>query len=155
MIHVVNYLKNFKYCHLLPNTYYLSMFLLTRELFLFNSDIHGINTQYNQNLHMPSTKLTMLQKGVLFSGSRIYNCLPSRIKALPSDAKRFKSTLKRYLLEHVFLQFGGIFSILMITILILFLLQGSYLFCILYNFTLLFIWFIFFIVPSIDINFVI
>ena len=51
---------------------------------------------------MPSTKLTMVQKGVLFSGSRIYNCLPSWIKAVSSDAKSFKSMLKRYLLEHAF-----------------------------------------------------
>jgi hypothetical protein len=75
--------------------------LLTRtELFLANSEIHEINTRYNQNLHLPSTNLTLLQKGVLYSGSKIYNRLPSSIKAHSNNAKRFKATLKRYLIEH-------------------------------------------------------
>ena len=60
---------------------------------------------------MPTTNLTVVQKGVLFSGSRIYNCLPSRIKALSSDAKSFKSTLKRYLLEHVIYSFDEYFQL--------------------------------------------
>ena len=44
----------------------------------------------------------LVQRGVLYSGSKIYNHLPSNIKVLPNDAKRFKSTLKSYLLEHTF-----------------------------------------------------
>ena len=66
MTHVTNYLENFKYCHLLPNTYFRSLYLLTR--ILSNLDIHSINTRYNQNLHMSTTNLTMVQKGVLFPG---------------------------------------------------------------------------------------
>ena len=73
-----------------------------RELFLSNSEIHEINTRYNQNLHMPSTNLTLVQKVVLYSGSEIYSHLPLSIKAHSNDAKRFKATLKRYLIEHVF-----------------------------------------------------
>ena len=73
-----------------------------RELFLSNSEIHELNTRYNQNLHLPSTNLTLVQKGVLYSGSKIYNCLPLSIKALSNNAKRFKATLKRYLIENVF-----------------------------------------------------
>jgi len=76
--------KLFKELKILPlaSQYIFSILVFVnknRELFLSNSDNHGINTRYNQNLHMPSTKLTMVQKGVLFSGSRTYNCLPSRI----------------------------------------------------------------------------
>ena len=68
--------KLFKKLQILPfaSQYIFSVLVFVnrnRELFLFNSDIHGVNTRYNQNLHMPSTKLTMLQKGVLHSGSRI------------------------------------------------------------------------------------
>ena len=38
------------------------------------------------------------------SGSSVgFNHTPLNIKALSSDAKTFKSTLKRYLLEHVFI----------------------------------------------------
>ena len=39
-----------------------------REMFLSNSEIHSINTRYNQNLHMPTTNLTMVQKGYCFLG---------------------------------------------------------------------------------------
>jgi len=41
-----------------------------------------------------------VQKGVLFSGSKIYSHLPLNIKMLPKDANRFKSALKTYLTEH-------------------------------------------------------
>ena len=51
---------------------------------------------------MHSVDLTSVQKGVLFSGSKIYNHLPSNIKALSNDAKCFKSTLKNYLIKHSF-----------------------------------------------------
>ena len=73
-----------------------------RDLFLSNSEIHYINTRYNYNLHLPSTNLTLVQKGVLYSGSRLYNHLPLNIKILSNEAKRFKSTLKSYLIEHMF-----------------------------------------------------
>jgi len=64
--------------------------------------IHNLNTHYNQNIHLPSTNLTSAQKGVLFSAGKIYNHLPSNIKALSDDAKSFKSALKNYLIEHSF-----------------------------------------------------
>ena len=73
-----------------------------RELFLSNSEVHDMNTRYNKNLHLPSTNLTLVQKGVLYSGSRIFNRLPLSIKAHSNDAKRFKTTLKSYLIEHSF-----------------------------------------------------
>jgi hypothetical protein len=46
--------------------------------------------------------LLKMQKGVLYSGSKIYNHLPLNIKILSNAAKRFKSTLKSYLIEHTF-----------------------------------------------------
>jgi hypothetical protein len=73
-----------------------------RELFLSNSETRNINTRYNQNLHLPTTSLSLVQKGVLYSGSRIYNRLPSGIKALSNDFKSFKTTLKSYLIENAF-----------------------------------------------------
>jgi hypothetical protein len=84
---------------------YISFLLFVnknREMFLSNSEIHYINIQYNYNLHLPSTNLALIQKGVLYSGSKVYNCLPSNIKVLSNDAKRFKSTLKSYLIEQAF-----------------------------------------------------
>jgi len=89
----------------LPSQYIYSLLVFVnknRELFLSNSEIHELNTRYNQNLHLPSTNLTLVQKGVLYSGNKIYNCLPFSIKAHSNNAKRFKATLKIYLIEHVF-----------------------------------------------------
>ena len=73
-----------------------------RDFFQSNSAIHNLNTRYNRNLHLPSINLTSVLKEVLFSGSKIYNHLPSNIKALSNDAKCFKSALKNYLNEHSF-----------------------------------------------------
>jgi len=127
----------------LASQYILSILVFVnknRELFLSNSDIHSINTRYNQNLHMSTTNLTMVQKGVLFSWSRIYNCLPSRIKALSNDAKSFKSTLERYLLEHVFYSLEEYFQFQWLPFCILDLYYSDFTyFYLLYNFTSLFI----------------
>jgi hypothetical protein len=48
------------------------------------------------------SNLTLVQKGVLYSESKIYNCLPSSIKAHSNDAKRFKTSLKIYPNERAF-----------------------------------------------------
>jgi len=61
-----------------------------------------MNTRFNYNLHLSSIDLTLVQKGVLYSGSKIYNHLPLNIKILLNDAKHYKSTLKSYLREHTF-----------------------------------------------------
>ena len=86
-----------------PSLYIFSLLLFVskyRDLFLSNSEIHDIHTHFNYNLHLPSTDLTLVQKGVFYSGSRIYNHLPTHIKNLSQDFKQFKSKLKAFLLEH-------------------------------------------------------
>ena len=60
----------------LPSQYIFSLFIFVvknKDLFLFNSEIHNVNTRNNSDLHMPNTNLTTVQKGVLYSGSKIYN----------------------------------------------------------------------------------
>jgi hypothetical protein len=59
-----------------------------RELFKLNSDIHHIETIHDNDLHLPSTKLNLYQKGVFYSGIKMYNHLPSSIKDLSHDFKR-------------------------------------------------------------------
>jgi len=49
---------------------------MNRGLYQSNSEIHYLNTRFNYNLHLPSTNLTLVQKGVLYSGSKIYNHIP-------------------------------------------------------------------------------
>jgi hypothetical protein len=95
--HAVNYINNYKYIFSL-----LVFVNKNRGLFMSNSEIHDINARYNYDLHLPSTNLTLVQKGVLYSGGRIYNHLPINTKILSNDAKRFKSTLKSCLIEHTF-----------------------------------------------------
>jgi hypothetical protein len=58
-----------------------------RDLLSLNSEIHNLNTRYKNNLHLPSTNLTTVQKGVLYSGSIFINYLPLQIKSLSADLK--------------------------------------------------------------------
>ena len=55
-----------------------------RNLYMANSEIHDMNTRFNYNLHLPSTRLSLVQKGVLYSGSRIPNQLPLYINPYPT-----------------------------------------------------------------------
>ena len=87
----------------LPSQYIFSLLVFVVKnmaLFQFNSDIHDKNTRYNTNLHLPNTNLTLVQKGVLYSGSKIFNHLPIHIKTFTGDLKLFKSKLKTFLVDH-------------------------------------------------------
>jgi hypothetical protein len=88
----------------LPSQYIFSLLVFVnknRGLFQSNSVIHDLNTRFNHNLHLPSANSTSVQKAVLYSGSKIYNHLPSNIKVSSNDTKLFKSTLKSYNIEHM------------------------------------------------------
>ena len=88
-----------------PSQYIFSLLVFVtknRGQFVSNSDIHDINTRYNFSLHLPSTDLTLVQKGVHYSESKAFNHLPKNIKILSHDLKRFKSVLKCFLIEHTF-----------------------------------------------------
>ena len=104
MILVVNCLKNTNITT--PFSIYIYSLLIfvnkNKELFLSNFEIHNLNTRNKNNLHLNTTNLSLVQKGVLYSGSRIYSCLPSNIKALSNNAKCFKTTLESYLTERSF-----------------------------------------------------
>ena len=71
-------------------------------MFKSNSMVHSINTRHCLDLYLPSTHLTKVQKGVYHSGIKIFNCLPTGIKGLSGDVRKFKSALKRFLLEGSF-----------------------------------------------------
>ena len=63
----------------LPSQYIFSLLLFVAtntKLFLINSQIQDINTRHNNNLHLPLTGLILVQKGVAYSGCKIYNNLP-------------------------------------------------------------------------------
>jgi len=89
----------------LPSQYIFSilLFVITnKKLFQLNSQVHNIHTRYNDNFHLPSTGLTPVQKGVAYSGCKIYNHLPPQIKNISNNVALFKTTLKKFLLQYVF-----------------------------------------------------
>jgi hypothetical protein len=49
---------------------------------------------------MPNTNLTKYQKGVYYTGIKLFNNLPPTIKSLNHDIKVFKPALKDYRLTH-------------------------------------------------------
>ena len=73
-----------------------------KDQFLFNSQVHKINTRQTLDLYVPTTNLTIYQKGVYYSRIKIYNHLPTAIKDLSGDKNKFKLALKRYLLHYSF-----------------------------------------------------
>jgi hypothetical protein len=73
-----------------------------RHLFKRNSEIHNISTRQNINLFAPSTSLTRVQKGAYYSGIKIYNYLPVKLKQLSNDQKSFGLALKRFLYVNSF-----------------------------------------------------
>jgi hypothetical protein len=86
----------------LPAQYIFSlvMFVIKRnEVFKPNSQIHDLNTCSKYMPHFPTTSLTLLQKGVLYSGIKIFNHLPVHIRASSNNVKQFKRKLKNLLLE--------------------------------------------------------
>jgi hypothetical protein len=84
-------------------TFSLLLFVVrNKELFTFNQEIHNLNTRSNTNLHLPICNLTAFQKGAYYSGIKLFNHLPQKIKNLSNEIKLFKPTLKRFLNLHTF-----------------------------------------------------
>jgi hypothetical protein len=97
------YLKKLKILPLLSQ-YILSllMFVINNKgLFLTNSN-HNISTRQAYNLHLPQANLTLYQKGVHYSGIKIFNSLPIEIKNSSNNRKSFKRALKHFLYQHCF-----------------------------------------------------
>jgi hypothetical protein len=82
-----------------------------RDLFKLNSDIHGFNTKYDSDFHLPSAKLNLCQKGVFYSGIKTYIHLPKTIKKLSHDVKQFRLALKRFIISNSFYSLEEYFDI--------------------------------------------
>ena len=97
----------FKILKILPLSaqyiYSLLMFVVNnRNLFLDNEELYTIKTRNSYNLQPPLSHLTKYQKGVHYTGIRIFNHLPTSIKSIANETKEFKKTLKRFLLDNTF-----------------------------------------------------
>jgi len=70
------------------------LLLKIKNNFLSNSQVHKINTRQTFDPYVPTANLTVYQKGVYYSGIKIYNHLPTAIKDLSDDNNKFKLALK-------------------------------------------------------------
>ena len=85
----------FKDLNILPiqSQYIYSVLLFVTKnnnQFLSNSQVHKINKRQTFDLYVPTANLTIYQKGVCYSGIKIYNHLPTAIKDLSDDKNKFK-----------------------------------------------------------------
>jgi hypothetical protein len=97
----------FKELNILPiqSQYIFSILLFVtknKDQSLSNSQVHKINTRQTSDLYVPTASLAVYQKGVYYSGIKIYNHLLTAIKDLSGDKNEFKLALKRYLLHNSF-----------------------------------------------------
>jgi hypothetical protein len=71
-----------------------------------------LNGQYSVtpfNLRFKSTQ-TMYQRGVLYSGVKLFNALPAAIKDTSGNPRKFKVVLKHYLLTHSYYDLEELFN---------------------------------------------
>jgi hypothetical protein len=105
----------FKKLNILPlHSQYILSFLLfvVKNIYEFtaNSSVHSLNTRHKSDLHPPSTKVNKYKKGVYYSGIKIFNYLPQKIKDLSWNIKKFKSALKKFLSIGSFYTLDGYFD---------------------------------------------
>jgi hypothetical protein len=81
----------------------LSIFVIkNKHLFFTNCQIHGVHTRFKTKLRPPIANSTKFQKGVYYSGIKVFNNLPHNIKDLANESKLFRNYLKRFLLSNSF-----------------------------------------------------
>jgi hypothetical protein len=103
----VSYRELFKKLRILPlqsqYIYSILLFIIkSKDQFSLNLNIHTVNTKHNNNLHVPPANLTTYQKGVYYSGIRIFSHLPPNIKNLSDNKKKFQIALRKFLLNNSF-----------------------------------------------------
>jgi hypothetical protein len=97
----------FKHLGILPipsvYLYSLMMFVVNNlDKFQLNNSVHGINTRSKEHLQSPVTHLSAYQRGVYYTGVRLFNRLPTNILTMKHDKNLFRLALHSYLLEHCF-----------------------------------------------------
>jgi hypothetical protein len=51
-----------------------------RKYFITHYDAHNLQTRQSNNLFLPTSSLALYQKGVFFTGIKLFNKLPPEIK---------------------------------------------------------------------------
>jgi hypothetical protein len=79
------------------------MFVINNlEKFQTNSFVHGINTRKSAQLHRPIANLSSYQRGVYYSGIKLFSSLTINIINLKNDKNQFRIALRSYLQTHSF-----------------------------------------------------
>jgi len=95
----------------LPSLYifFLLRFVIKNEdLFSTNIDIHKIQTRHCYDLHIPPTNSRKYQTAVFYMCIKLYNSLPSYIKAESNNSMTFLSILHTFLSENSFYLIGTV-----------------------------------------------
>ena len=98
----------------LPSQYIFCLLLFVvknRKLFSLNKDPHPINTRQQLNLHQPSAHLKKYQLGPCYIGIKLFNTLPPPLKNESHNPVRFRSLLKKFLLETTLYSLDEYYSI--------------------------------------------
>jgi hypothetical protein len=73
-----------------------------KGFFKTNLDINSFNTRSNHDLRIPAANLAAFQKGVWYSGIKVYNHLPLTLKQISHDVPKVKAALKRFIFADSF-----------------------------------------------------
>ena len=73
-----------------------------RQQHFANSEICNINTRHTSNLHLPRAHLNIYQKGVYYSGIKIFNTPPWDIKTYIDNPRTFKKAVTKFLYTNSF-----------------------------------------------------
>jgi hypothetical protein len=98
----------------LPSQYIFCLLLFVvknRKLFSSNKDLHSFNTRQQLNIHQPSAHLKKYQLGPYYMGIKLFNTLPAPLKNESHSPVRFRSLLKKFLLETTLYSLDKFYSI--------------------------------------------
>jgi hypothetical protein len=72
--------------------------------------MHTSLTRDSSNLYLPSSNLTVFQKGSQYFGMKVYDCLPGNTKQLSKSKTQFKKALLQFLHLHAFYNMNEFFN---------------------------------------------
>ena len=72
----------------------------TLNIYQTDSCVHGMYTRQQNKLHIPSVRLSSIQRGVYYSSVKTFNHLPQNIFKYYNNMHAFKTLLRVYLVKN-------------------------------------------------------
>ena len=97
----------------LASQYIFSLLLFVvknRNYFTQNNILYDNNTRHRSDFHLPQVTLAKYQKGVYYSGIKVFNGLPRTLKDISSKPDKFKIALRNFLETHSFYSLDEFFD---------------------------------------------